>query len=282
MKHTRAMTAFTYGILIFWSLVVLMPLYWVVITSFKTPVAIGGGATFIPWVDFKPSLHAWRELFFSGTSGWQRYFRNSLIVALGTAAASVIFGMMGGYVLARWPRIGRFQSSQLSFLMLQQRMFPAALLALPILVMFRTLHLLDTLVGLIILYTCFNVPFAVYMLTDFIRSIPVEIEESALIDGCSRLGVIFRITFPLVAPGLVAVFVLVLAFAWNEYFFALVLTFGKSVTVPIFLQNQLNQAENVGWWNVSAIAVVSILPLATAGLLLERYIRRGLTLGAIR
>jgi multiple sugar transport system permease protein len=120
------------------------------------------------------------------------------------------------------------------------------------------------------------------MMTDFVRSIPVEIEESALIDGCSRLGAVFRIVLPLAAPGLVGVFVLMLTFSWNEYFFALILTFGKSVTVPIFVQNQLNSAQNLGWWNVAAIGVSSFLPLAVVALLLERYIRRGLTMGAVK
>jgi len=161
-------------------------------------------------------------------------------------------------------------------------MFPSALLAIPILVMYREMNLLDTHVALISLYTAFNIPFAVWMLTNFVRGIPVEIEERALIDGCSRLGAVFRIVLPLVAPGLVGVFVLMLAFSWNEYFFALILTFGRSVTVPIFVQNQLNSAQNLGWWNVAAIGISSFLPLAVVALLLERYIQRGLTMGAVK
>lgn len=282
MRASRAKYIYSYTVLIIWALIIVLPLYWVVLTSFKTGQALGNRATFIPWVDFQPSLQAWRALFSQNLGDWQRYFRNSLIVALWTASLTTIFGLMGGYALARWQSLGPFSSNQFSFLLLQQRMFPAALLAIPMLVIFRDLRLLDTLTALVILYTAFSIPFAVWLLTDFVRGIPVEIEESAMIDGCSQLGVIFRITLPLAAPGLVGVFVLGLAAAWNEYFFALVLTFGKSVTVPIFVQNQLNQGQNIGWWNVAAIGIISFLPLAVIALVLERFIRRGLTMGAVK
>lgn len=282
MARSRAASVFTYGVLIAWSAGLLVPFYWVITMSFKSLPAISGGATFVPWVDFQPSLQAWREFFTENTSRWGQYFGNSLVISLATAALASLFGVMGGYALARWPRFGPFASAQFGFLLLAQRMFPAALLALPMLVMFQNLRLLDTHLGLIILYTAFGTPFAVWLLTEFIRGVPPEIEESAMIDGSSRLGVIFRITLPLVLPGLIGVFVLVLAGAWNEYFFALVLTFSESVTVPIFLANQISQTERVGWWYVSAIGIMSSLPLVVAALALQRFIQRGLVAGAVK
>jgi multiple sugar transport system permease protein len=282
MRRSKVAWVITYGILISWTLILLFPMYWVVITSFKTRPAISVEATFIPWLDFQPSLHAWRDLFTQNVSGWQRYFVNSLIISMATAALSSVFGMMSGYALARWTRLGPFRSTQVSFLLLGQRMFPAALLALPMLIMFQDLRLLDSRLGLIILYTAFNTPFAIWLLTEFIRSVPVEIEESAMIDGSSRIGVIFKITLPLVLPGLIGVFVLILAAAWNEYFFALVLTFSESVTVPMFLANQINQTETVGWAYVSAIGIMSSLPLIITALLLQRFIQRGLVAGAVK
>ena len=282
MRRSKGAWVFTYGVLIAWTLVLLFPMYWVVTTSIKTRPAISGSATFVPWLDFEPSLQAWRELFSQNVSDWRKYFANSLVVSLATAALASVFGLMGGYALARWRRLGPFASSQVSFLLLGQRMFPAALLALPMLIMFRDLQLLDTRLGLIILYTAFSTPFAVWLLTEFIRGVPVEIEESAMIDGATRLGVIFRITLPLVVPGLIGVFVLVLAGAWNEYFFALVLTFSESATVPIFLANQINQTESVGWWFVSAIGILSSLPLIVTALALQRFIQRGLVAGAVK
>lgn len=218
MRASPGKRIYTYSVLILWTLVVLAPIYWVVLTSFKTRVAIGSQATFVPWLDFQPSLQAWRDLFSQNLGNWQPFFRNGLIIGLWTATLSTVFGLMGGYVLARRPRVGPFRSSQVSFLLLMQRMFPAGLLAIPVLVVFRELRLLDTHQALIILYTAFSTPFAVWLLTEFVRGIPVEIEESAVIDGCSDLGVLFRIT----------------------------------------------------------------LPLAVISLLLERYIRRGLTMGALK
>ncbi len=282
MRYSRTKNIYAYTVLTLWTMIMVGPLYWVIITSFKTGQALGKRATFLPWIDFQPSLQAWRALFYASLGNWQLYFGNSLIIGLWTAFFSTIFGLMGGYALARWPKVGPFPSSQISFTLLIQRMFPSALLAIPVLVIYRELRLLDTHIALISLYTAFNIPFAVWILTDFVRGIPVEIEESALIDGCSRLGAVFRIVLPLAAPGLVGVFVLMLAFSWNEYFFALILTFGRSVTVPIFVQNQLNSAQNLGWWNVAAIGVVSFLPLAVVTLTLEPYIRRGLTMGAVK
>src|SRR5262245_61257540 len=224
MRHSRGKLIYSYVVLTIWTVLMIFPLYWVIITSFKTGQALGSRATFIPWVDFQPSLQAWRALFSSNIGNWQLYFGNSLIIGVWTALVSTLFGLMGGYALARWARIGPLASSQVSFLLLMQRMFPSALLAIPMLVIFRELRLLDTHLALIMLYTAFNIPFAVWMMTDFVRGIPVEIEESALIDGCSRLGAVFRIVLPLAAPGLVGVFVLMLTFSWNEYFFALILT----------------------------------------------------------
>ena len=282
MHVSRGKKAYSYIVLLLWAGFMIFPLYWVITTSFKTGQALHLRATFAPWVDFQPSLHAWKNLFGQNLGNWQKYFGNSLVVGVITAVISMIIGLMGGYALARSPNVGFMSSSQVSFMFLQQRMFPAALLALPMLVIFRDLGLLDTRLSLIILYTAFSIPFATWMSTDFVRSIPQEIEESALIDGCSRLGAVLRVVLPLAAGGMVGVFVLTLAFAWNEYFFALVLTFGRAVTVPIFVQNQLNNADNVGWWNVAAIGVTSFLPLAIVSLLLQRYIKRGLTRGAIK
>ena len=282
MRVSRSRRTYSYVVIAFWTVFMVFPLYWVITTSFKTGPALNTRATFVPWVDFEPSLHAWKNLFGENLGNWQKYFANSLVVGISTALVSTIIGLMGGYALARLPGVGFMSNNQVSFMFLQQRMFPAALLALPMLVIFRELSLLDTQVSLIILYSAFTIPFSTWLSTDFVRSIPNEIEESALIDGCSRVGAVLRIVLPLAAPGMVGVFVLALAGAWNEYFFALVLTFGKAVTVPIFVQNQLNNASNVGWWNVAAIGVSSFLPLSIVSLVLQRFIQRGLTRGAIK
>jgi multiple sugar transport system permease protein len=276
-------TIAAYAILIFWTLVVGIPTYWLFITAFKRPEAINAGATYIPWVDFQPSLHAFHDVFVVQGLVNSRPFINSIVVALTTAAISSVIGGAGGYALARFPfRIGPLNNDRIAFGFLVQRMFPPAVLLIPFLLLYRTLHLLDTRKGLVLVYCAFSIPFVVWMMRDFFRSLPVEIEESALIDGCSRVGVLFRIAIPLSAPGFVSAFVLVMIGAWNEFLFALTFMFNKAVTVPLFLTLQTSIQSGTKYWSMAVIALFSVLPVVIAGLALERYITRGLTFGAVK
>jgi len=205
---------------------------------------------------------------------------NSLIVAFVSSVIALVIGSMAGYGLARF-KYGRHNNS-IVLAFMSQRMFPGALFILAFLVMFRELHLLDTRTALIIVYASGAVPFVVWVMRDFFESLPVEIEESAMIDGASRMLIIFRIAMPLAAPGLVAVFVLCLIGAWNEYLVALTLTFRDAVTIPLFMGMQVTQTGYTEWWNMSAIALVSVIPVMAAGMLLEKYITGGLTFGALK
>jgi multiple sugar transport system permease protein len=273
-----------YGVLLWWTLMLAFPMYWLIITSVKTGLALARQATYLPFVDFAPSLQAWHYVFVERLDWAMKPFANSLVISLSTAVLSVLLGSAAGYGLARFNyRIGPWDNGGIALWFLSQRMFPAAILIIPFLVMYRELQLLDSQLGLIIAYTGFSTPFVAWMMRDFFAGLPVEIEESALIDGCSRLGVLRHIAVPLAAPGIVAVFILVMIGAWNEYLFALVLTFSESITVPLFLQIQ-TQAVQTGtqWWNMAAIALVSVVPVVAAGALLERYITRGLTFGAVK
>lgn len=284
MKRSRRMKIVaTYTILILWTIILAFPLYWVLITSFKTGVAIIQGATYIPFVDFQPSLHAWKLILVDNPEKLLKPFRNSIVTAFSSSIVALIIGSMAGYALARFPfKVGHMDSNGIAFWFLSQRMFPAALLIIPFLVMYRTLNLLDTQIGLALAYVVFSVPFVVWIMRDFFMGLPVEIEESALIDGCSRLQVLRHVALPLSAPGLVAVFVLITIGAWNEYLFALVLTYTDAVTMPLFLQIQTQALRGTEWWTLSAIAIVSVIPVTVAGLALERYMTRGLTFGAVK
>lgn len=281
MKAQKRFTAVvSYGILIFWSLILFFPIYWVVITSFKSPVDMSVKATYIPFVDFDPGLHAWRYLFVERLGWFMQPFMNSVVVAFVSSTAALLIGSTAGYALARFDFGGHNNSIVLGFM--SQRMFPGALFILAFLVMFRELRLLDTRVALIIVYASGAIPFVVWIMRDFFESLPVEIEESAMIDGANRLGVIFRIAMPLAAPGLVAVFVLSLIAAWNEYLVALTLTFREAITIPLFMQMQVSQTGYTEWWNMSAISLVSVIPVVIAGMALEKYISSGLTFGALK
>ena len=284
MTQERRLGQFVaYVILVAWTFVVGIPAYWLFITAFKRPEAINRGATYIPWVDFQPSLQAVHDVFVVQGLASSRPFVNSVVVALATATISTVVGGAGGYALARFPfRVGPLNNDRIAFGFLIQRMLPPAVLLIPFLILFRTLHLLDTKQGLVLAYCAFSIPFVVWVMRDFFRSLPVEIEESALIDGCNRLGVLFRIAIPLSAPGFVCAFVLVMIGSWNEFLFALTFMFNKAVTLPLYLTLQTSIQSGTEYWNMAVIAIFSILPVAAAGLVLERYITRGLTFGAVK
>jgi multiple sugar transport system permease protein len=282
-RRKRIKTIIVYTVLIWWTLMLAAPIYWLVITAFKGPASINRGATYLPFVDFQPEFSSWDYIFISQRDKVIPPFVNSVTISLGAAAVAVVIGSMAGYGLARYSyRIGRLGNDSIALGFLSQRMFPAAVLIIPFLLMYRDLGLLDTRQGLLLAYTAFAIPFVVWVMRDFFRGLPVEVEECALLDGCSRFGVLWRIALPLAAPGLVAVFVLTMIGAWNEYLFALVLSFSESVTVPLFLQVQTSVLRGTEWWNMAAIALLAVIPVVVAGLALERYITRGLTFGAVK
>jgi multiple sugar transport system permease protein len=276
----RLSRVISYTILIVWSLILFFPMYWVVITSFKDISDMSERPTLIPFVDFQPKLHAWHFLFVEELEWFLKPFSNSLIVSTITAVLAVTIGSMAGYALARYNFRGLNNRIVLGFM--AQRLFPGALFILAFLVMFRELRLLDTRLALIIVYTGGTIPFVVWVMRDFFAGIPVEIEEAALVDGANRILVLFRIAMPLAIPGLVAVFVLAFIGAWNEYLVALTLSFQNAVTIPLFIQQQVTQTGLTEWWNMSAIALVSLIPIFVITAVLEKYIAGGLTFGALK
>jgi multiple sugar transport system permease protein len=274
-----------YVILLSWTIWLAFPLYWLLIAAFKLPVDMTSYATYIPWVDFQPTVAAFSTVF-QMANGLDPFlpFRNSVIISVAAGIIALIVGSMAGYALARFQyKIGRIDNDQISFFFLSQRMFPVAVLAIPFLIMYRELNLLDTQVGMIIAEIGFGTPFVAWLVRDFFAGLPREIEDSALIDGCSRFGVLRHIAFPLGAPGLVAAFILIFIGSWNDYFLALVLTFSNSVTVPLFIQMQTTLVTGITpWASVAVITLVAVIPPVIAGLLLQRYITHGLTFGAVK
>jgi multiple sugar transport system permease protein len=269
-------TVGVYTVLMIWTLFVGIPIYWLAITAFKSGQDINGGATFLPWVDFQPTLNGFVRVFLSQSGLDREPFLNSIIVSLATATIATIIGSAGGYALARFPfKIGPLRNHHIAFAFLTQRMFPPAVLLIPFLLLYRTLNLLDTLHGLVLAYCAMNIPFVVWIMCDFFRSLPIEIEESAQIDGCNRLGVLFRIAIPLAAPGFVTAFLLVAITSWNEFLLALTFAFIDAVTVPLIL-------SDTGTRSMAVIALSSLVPVIISGLALERYITRGLTFGAVK
>lgn len=280
-SKVRLLVAYT--ILLCWTVWLVGPLYWFAIFTLKTPLAISAGATYVPFVDFTPTISAYSEVL-STAQDAATALKNSLIISLGSAAIALVIGSAAGYSLSRFHyRIGPITNQRIGVFFIIQRMAPLAVLAVPLLLVYRTLHLYDTQLAMILAETGVGTPFVAWITRDFFGRLPREIEDSARIDGCSRFGVLRHIAFPLGAPGLVAAFMLIFVASWNDYFLALMLTVGDSITLPFFIQLQVMYLRDVtNWANVAVIVLVSVIPPLLIGLTLQRFLTRGLTFGAVK
>lgn len=279
MKRGRPSLA--YIPLTIWSVIVLFPIYWVIITSFKRPLDVYQGTKFIPWGDFQPTISTWGEVL-GGQIEVVRPLMNSFIAAGLSSFVSVALGGMAAFGLARFQyRYGRWGNTNIAFWIISQKMLPPAAIVLAFFVMFNVMGLLDSVWALTIAYIGFNLPLAVWLLRDFFASLPRELEESALVDGASWWGAFLRVTLPLAMPGLAATFVVLFIFSWNEYFFASLLAFKDSQTMPVAIAEQVTSI-GVHWWTMSVLTLLGMLPTVVLGFLGQRYIVRGLTAGAIK
>jgi multiple sugar transport system permease protein len=266
--------------------VCLFPIYWLVITSVKLPVAVFQGPTYFPWIDFQPTLNAWKYLLVGPMQNQViRSWLNSAIMAPTSAALAVGIGSLAGYALTRFNYfipVLKWRNNDIAFWIISQRMLPPVVVILPYLIMYRVLGLVDTHAGMILIYTVFNLPFAVWIMRDFFANLPRDLEESALIDGASRLQAFRLIVLPLSSPGLIATFLFCMMFSWNDYLFALMLTFSRATTMPMFVAGAGSQSYGPQWWFLSALSLLTIAPMIVIALLIERYITRGLIVGAIK
>jgi multiple sugar transport system permease protein len=172
-------------------------------------------------------------------------------------------------------------NDDIAFWMISQRMLPPIAVVIPIYILFQRLNLLDTRAALIITYVAANLPIVIWLMRDYFRTIPIELEECAAIDGASRYRIFWSIVLPLALPGLVATFLFVLVFAWNEYLLALFLSGAKAQTLPYVISSQ-NATRGPQWWNMSVLILIMILPVIGMAIALERYISRGLLVGAVK
>ena len=211
-----------------------------------------------------------------------KHAANTVIVSLSAATLATVIGSLAAYGLSRFSyRFGPWRNNDISFWFLSQLILPPVAIALPILVLYRELDLLDTRTGLILVYTIMNLPIVIWIMRDQFNSIPVELEQAALVDGASIWQAFLRIVVPIAGPGFVAAFILSLVFSWNEYFFAVVLTGADAPTLPLLLAGQTS-SQGTRWWSIAALATAAITPLIIIGLIMERHIVRGLTAGAVK
>ncbi|MDQ3692638.1 MAG: carbohydrate ABC transporter permease [Chloroflexota bacterium] len=270
--------------LVLWTIVFLFPLYWTVTTSIKPREAVIQGPKYIPWVDFQPNNAGWYPLLYErGTrDAFVRHFQNTLAVSITAAAFAVALGAIAAYGLSRFRyRYGPYDNTQIRNFFLAQLILPPAAVALPILLMFINLELKDTREGLILIYTVMNLPIVIWIMFDQFNAIPTELDQAAQVDGSTEWGAFLRIVLPIAAPGLVAAYILTVVFCWNEYFIALVLASTDAVTLPFMIAGQVT-SQGVMWWTMAALTCAAIAPLLVIGILLERYIVKGLTAGSVK
>jgi len=317
-------------VLLAWAFVVLFPIYWLFVTSFKTPYQVDKGPFFIPFVDFQPTLDAWRYILVELGNDTLRPYTNTVIVGLTSSVIALILGSLAAYALVRFvyrPRVGlvglvvgsvafafiatvlgapvvlaagsaiavfailaqtigrRFTrslgNSDIAFWLISQRILPPIAVAIPLYVLYQQVGLLDNIVALVITYVATNLPIVVWLMRDYFASLPRELEESAAMDGASIYRIVRSIVLPISIPGLVATFLIVLIFAWNEFLIALVLTSANAQTMPLQVAAQ-NATRGPQWWAMSVLILIMIAPVVFMAILLERYITKGILVGALK
>jgi len=210
-------------------------------------------------------------------TGGLKALGNSFIISTSATVLALLIGSLAAYGLARY-KVG---GNNLPFYILSQRFIPPVAVIFPFLLVFKALRWMDTYQALILIYMTFNLPYAVWMMRGFFLEIPTEIEESALVDGCSPLGAFWRIALPLASPGLIATGVFCFIFSWTEFFFAVSLTRLAARPLSVFLANYFGKFT-VFWGEIGATSILAMLPLFLLSLFVQRYLVRGLTLGAIK
>ncbi|NAZ36346.1 carbohydrate ABC transporter permease [Rubellimicrobium sp. CFH 75288] len=322
-----------------WFVLSIFPIYFVFVTAFKPPLAVSRGPTYIPWVDFQPTLQAFRDAFAGLRGDFRGPVVSSVLVSLTATALSVLLGTMAAYALVRFTfrirllagllfaviAIGGFVllngiwgmrvpyalalvlvvalavsvwanslrlpgpvlgNNDVTFWFVSQRIFPPIVSAFALFLLYSEIgrigpRLLDSFPGLVLAYTAFGLPFAVWLMRDFLSSVPVEVEEAALVDDIGRFRIFFGIVLPMAVPGLIATSMIVLAFIWNEFLFALLLTTGRWQTLPVLLAGQ-QSSRGDEWWAISVAALISIAPMVVVATILGRMMRSGLLSGSIK
>lgn len=264
-----------YAVLIFFSLLVLVPVAWMISTSFKTePETIQIPPT---WIPREPTIQAyiriWKDYPFV------TYFKNSLIIVLGATLLSTVVSCFAGYGVTRFNFRGK--GSFMTFMLMTQ-MFPSIMLLIPYYKVLSIYGLMNTHLGMILVYVSFTIPFCSWMMAGFFKSIPVELDEAAIIDGCSRMRAFRSIILPLTLPGIASTAMYSFITGWNEYMFAQVLISDPTLkTVPIGIA-ELNGFYKILWNDMMAASLIASIPLILLFLVSQRSFISSLTAGAVK
>jgi multiple sugar transport system permease protein len=251
----------------------MFPILWQILTSFKSEIDIKSTT---PMIFFSPTL----DNFYMVQNDWNifQFLTNSIILTILGTGSAVICGTLAAYSLTRF----NIKNKRLIILeILSLKMMPPIAVIVPIYILARFLNLINTYTILILLYATFNLPLVTLVMSSFIREIPIAIEESAMIDGCSRFRAFLTTTLRLSRTGILAVSVLTAIFIWNEFLFANVLTGKETKTLPVLAAFTVG-ARDIAWGPAAAIGVVTIIPILLVTLYIQKYLIRGLTFGAVK
>jgi multiple sugar transport system permease protein len=256
--------------------VALFPFWWMLITSFKRPVDIFAGVSLVPQ---HPTFDNYSRLFDQYHMG--SFLQNSIIVVTVAVAVSLVLGTLAAYALARFRlRLGLNEQALVATLLV--RMLPAILLVIPLYIVLSKWDLLNTRLGLMIIYTGLNTSFVIWMMQSFLEEIPRDIEEAAMVDGDSRLTALRRVVLPLAAPGLAATAIFSVITTYNDFLIALTLTSTPDAqTVPVGVSTLIGKIQ-IEWGPMAAAGVVGALPIVLFAIVVQRHFVRGLTLGAVK
>jgi multiple sugar transport system permease protein len=257
-------------------IITLLPVYWMVNTSVKTQVEVFTSPPTL-WPE-NPTFANYVNLFVRRHLG--AYLLNSVIIVGSAVVLSLIIGSLAAYSLARFGKTRR--QEKVNFWVLAPRMIPPVALVVPMFLILQQLGLINRKLGLILVYTAFNLPFVALMMRSFFQEIPVDLEEAAMVDGASRLRSIREIVLPLASPGLVATSIFSLIVTFNEFFFALILTSTPvAATLPVGTAALIGKTQTL-YGEMAAAGVVAAVPLVIFALLVQRHLVRGLTMGAVK
>jgi ABC-type glycerol-3-phosphate transport system permease component len=268
--QSRALELLAVTVVIVW----LIPVIWVMLTSIKpTDVINAREPTFF---SFTPTTEHYAEIF--TRFRFSSVIINSLIAVGVSTLIVMILAFPAAYAVSR---TGLLSGDFWALFVLSLRFMPGVVVVLPYFKMANFFRIIDTQFVLVIVYVAFGLPFAVWILRGFLLDLPREVEEAGRLDGLSWLQIIFRLVLPMAAPGIAVTAIFTFVFSWNEYLFALFLTYDKATTIPVALQKTID-VYNVLWGSLSAGAVIQLLPMIAVVFLLQKHIARGLALGAVK
>lgn len=251
---------------------ILFPIVWLAITAFKT-----GRDVYSTTLVFQPSLDNFRDLL-GGSNSFVPLIVNSLVVSVGTVAVAVPISALAAYGFSRFPFRG---TSTILLLILGTQFIPPVAVALPVLNLYRSVGLIDTRLGLVLVNLAIIVPYITWLLLGFVESLPKEVEEAARVDGCGQLRVMRYVVAPLMMPGIIVSATFAFILSWNEFLFPFFLTKEEAVTLPVGLLT-LVQPEGVLWGHMSVAGLVILIPMLVLSVMIRKHFTEGITMGAVK